>query len=69
MAMGASTQTIIGGIFGAILIFYLIGTVWNDASAQLDGVNTSYKGASLIKLLGLFLAFGVCISVYKMFSK
>jgi hypothetical protein len=65
---GVSTTSIVGAIFGAILIFYLIGSTFNDASAQLDAVNSTYKGAGLMKLLGLFLAFGVCFAVYKMFA-
>lgn len=67
--MKANTDSIIGAIFGAILIFYLIANTFNDASSEIDSINESYKGGKLMKLLGLFLAFGVVIGVYKMFVK
>jgi len=63
--MKVNTTQIIEAIFGAILIFYLIGSVWNDASAQLT--NTTGTGSVIIRLLGLFLAFGVVYAMFKMF--
>ena len=64
-----NANAIIGAIFGGILVFYLIATVFNDASDELENVNESHAGGKIIKLLGLFLAFGVVIGVYKMFVK
>lgn len=69
MASSISTDKIVGAIFGAVLVFYLIANTFNDASGELETVNESYKGGKLIKLLGLFLAFGVVIAMYKMFVK
>ena len=63
------TNAIVGLIFGAILVFYLIANTFNDASDELAQVNESHKGGTLIKLLGLFLAFGVVFAVYNMFIK
>lgn len=62
-----SHNKIVNAIFGAILIFYLIANTFNDASAEIDKVNESYKGGKLMKLLGLFLAFGVVVAMYKNF--
>lgn len=61
-------ENIVGVIFGAILIFYLIANTFNDASEEIEGINDTYKGGKLMKLLGLFLAFGVVYGVYKMFK-
>jgi len=61
------TDKVVGAIFGAILVFYLIANTFNDASDELEGVNESHKGGKLIKLLGLFLAFGVVFAMYKSF--
>lgn len=63
-----STGSIVGAIFGAILIFYLIANTFNDASDQVQAINESHKGGTLMKLLPLLLAFGVLIGVYGMFK-
>jgi hypothetical protein len=63
------TDAIVGAVFGAILVIYLITAVWNDTTAELDNVSETAKGGKLIKLIPLFLAFGVIIGVYKMFVK
>lgn len=69
MATAISTNKIVGLIFGAILIFYLVANTFNDASDELATVNESHKGGTLIKLSGLFLAFGVVYALYRMFMK
>lgn len=66
MANSVSTESIINAIFGAILIFYLVANTFNDASDEIATINESHKGGALMKLLGLFLAFGVVIGVYRM---
>ena len=69
MAGMASTNVIISGIFGAILVVYLIANTFNDIGDEIAGVNESHKGGTILKLLPLFLAFGVVVGVYYMFSK
>ena len=69
MTTGLSTDKIIGSVFGAVLVFYLIANTFNDAGEELEGVNESVKGGKIMKLLPLFLAFGVVIGIYKMFIK
>jgi hypothetical protein len=64
--MTVSTNSVIAGVFGAVLIFYLVASVFNDSASELESINESYKGGKLIKLLPLFLAFGIIIGVYKM---
>jgi len=68
MADSTSASKITGVIFSAILIFYLIANVFNDGADELEQVNESHKGGKLIKLLPLFLAFGVVLALYKMFK-
>jgi hypothetical protein len=65
--MQIKTEAIVGAVFGGVLIIYLITAVWNDTTTELDSVNETAKGGALIKLIPLFLAFGVLIGVYKMF--
>ena len=69
---------IMSAIFGVILVFYLIANTFNDASDEIQavaettnvtGTVQTVKGAGFIKLLPLFLAFGVVYFVYKMAMK
>lgn len=65
----AGTDKIITGIFGAILVVYLIANTFNDMGDELALINESHKGGAVLKLVPLFLAFGVVIGVYYMFVK
>ena len=67
--MAVGTNAIISGIFGAILVVYLIANTFNDMGDELAAINESHKGGSLIKLIPLFLAFGVILGVYYMFKR
>lgn len=69
MATSMSAEKITGAVFSAILIFYLIANTFNDAGSELESVNESLKGGKIIKLLPLFLAFGVVIGIYRMMTK
>jgi len=66
MASSLSTSAVMGAIFGVILIFYLVANTFNDASDEIATINESHKGGKFMKLLPLFLAFGVVFTVYKM---
>ena len=59
-------EKITGAIFGAILVIYLIANTFNDTGDELAGINESHKGGTIVKLAGLFLAFGVVIALYRM---
>ena len=66
MAKMTSTSKLTTAIVGVILVFYLIANTFNDAGSEVEGINESIKGGSIMKLLPLFLAFGVVIAVYQM---
>ena len=63
-----SVDTIVGSIFGGIMIFYLISSTFEDASDDLTTIPDNTSGGKIIKLLPLFLAFGVVFAVYKLFK-
>lgn len=48
-------------VIGALVVFYLIANTFNDAGSEIEQVNESIKGGTLIKLLPLFLAIAVIV--------